>query len=143
MRVFVATTETQGVRKNDFCFVPEGELVGFSFECDGEPVDGPCGCHRSMSGFDCHAGTTTFKLVERADINEESFFALRVKSLVAAGWGKEDDKDLRTNVLVEVAEMVKIGAALPPDVVLEKRGKSVQMRKIPAAGRKTAGAKAQ
>jgi hypothetical protein len=54
MKLLVSTTETQGQRKNDFCFVPEGEILVFAFECDrdrGNP-DGPCGCARSMSGVE-------------------------------------------------------------------------------------------
>lgn len=51
MKVLVATTKRQGMRKNDFCHATEGELVKFSFECDGEKVDGKCGCKRSMGGI--------------------------------------------------------------------------------------------
>ena len=50
MKLLVATTKTQGQRKNDFCWVPEDEIVQFAFVCDGEKIDGSCGCRRSMSG---------------------------------------------------------------------------------------------
>lgn len=54
MKVMVATREGQGFRENDFSWTKENELVGFTSECDGETIDGNCGCRRSMSGFDTH-----------------------------------------------------------------------------------------
>jgi hypothetical protein len=36
MRILVSTKKTQGQRKNDFCWVPEGEIVRFGMECGGE-----------------------------------------------------------------------------------------------------------
>ena len=50
MKVLVATRNTQGQRGNDFCFVPEGEIVAFpAAECTGEKIDGSCGCRRSVN----------------------------------------------------------------------------------------------
>ena len=40
MKILVATKETQGNRKNDFCFCDEEEIVKAGMECDGESVDG-------------------------------------------------------------------------------------------------------
>ena len=54
MKMLVATKETQGKRRNDFCWATEGELVRFAFQCDGEAVDGRCGCRRSFCGLDSH-----------------------------------------------------------------------------------------
>ena len=53
MKVLVSTHETQGERASDFCWVPDGELVGFAFECDTDrdDIDGGCGCRRAMSGL--------------------------------------------------------------------------------------------
>jgi hypothetical protein len=59
MKVFVSTKDGQGIRNNDFSWTNEGELVKFALECDGEKIDGKCGCRRSMSGFDTHKATTT------------------------------------------------------------------------------------
>src|SRR3990167_30247 len=65
MKVLVSTRKTQGFRKNDFCFVPEGELVMPDFAGDicGE-TDGECGCGRALSGVLTRKATTTFVVVE-------------------------------------------------------------------------------
>jgi len=61
--LFVATRQTQGQRSNDFCYVPEGEIVTFPvFTCDGEEADGACGCRRSLCGVRSSTGTTTMKV---------------------------------------------------------------------------------
>jgi len=61
--IFVATRQTQGQRDNDFCFVPEGEIVTFPvFTCTGEEADGACGCRRSLCGVHSSTGTTTVKV---------------------------------------------------------------------------------
>jgi len=50
MKLLVATRKTQGQRENDFCWADDGEVLKFTIECGGEPIDGPCGCRRAMSG---------------------------------------------------------------------------------------------
>lgn len=123
MKVFVATKEKQGKRKNDFSFTDEGELVKFGFECDGESVDGNCGCKRSMCGFDSQKATTTFKVEDR-DISEEEFIKLFLQSEKDAGWYKEGDKDF-----VDFAkELLKYPASFVVGDILEKRGKKIQTR---------------
>ncbi len=61
MKILVATKEGQGVRDNDFCFVPRGEPIRLSTVCntDRGHVDGNCGCSRSFVGLFCMKGTTT------------------------------------------------------------------------------------
>ena len=85
MKVLVATNEGQKQRKNDFSHTTEGEFVKFGFECDGETVDGNCGCKRGMVGFDTLKATTTFKVTEK-DISKENYISRLLESERRAGW---------------------------------------------------------
>jgi len=80
MKVLVSTTDTQGHRKNDFNFVPEGELLHFGGRCDGGHTDDNCGCSRSMSGLICHKATTTMKVVNHKDIHNIKELAKLLKT---------------------------------------------------------------
>lgn len=84
--VFVSTTETQGQRTNDFCYVPEGELViPPSFTCSSETTDGPCGSKRSWGGVTCHKATTTMKVAKWTEGRAELDHAIAT-SLQDAGY---------------------------------------------------------
>lgn len=123
MKVLIATKETQGRRKNDFSFTNEGELVKFGLECDGEEVDGKCGCRRSMVGFDSKKATTTFKIEER-NITKKAFIKLFKESEEKAGW-KFEDKDM-----VDFAkELIEIPSKFEVGDILEKRGEKISIRK--------------
>lgn len=126
MKVLVATKETQGRRRNDFSWTDEGEFVCFPFECDGEQIDGTCGCKRSFSGFSTHKSTTTAKVVEKG-ITEEQFVELYRHSQTAAGWVKYGDLD--PTVAREAAELLRIADTFPVGTVVEKRGDGVQSRR--------------
>ena len=68
MKYLVSTTKTQGVRKNDFSHADKGEILTFPTECDGESIDGGCGCRRSLVGVNTLKATTTFEVVDD-DVN--------------------------------------------------------------------------
>jgi len=123
MKVLIATNEKQGERENDFSFTNEGEFVKFGMECDGEEIDGSCGCRRSVAGFDTLRGTTTFKVVEE-DITEDKFIELYKESDKKAGWNFED-KDMTKMA----KELISIAQSFPVNSVLEKRGNKIVMRK--------------
>lgn len=122
MKVLVATRNGQGARKNDFFHATEGELVTIGSQCDGEPIDGPCGCRRSMCGFDSRKATTTFTVKER-DISRDDYAAALAESF--------SDADFRTTaaeVADEAAELLRIASAFDTDEVLERRGNKVRVR---------------
>jgi len=121
MKVLVSTKETQGQRKNDFCFVPEGEILRFGFECDNEGIDSRCGCRRSMSGIFCHKATTTFKVVD-LPIAESDFIQKIQDSVIKSGLGKVDASGAKE--LLRIANIFAVG-----DVV-EKRGVTLRKREI-------------
>ena len=126
MKVLVSTKEKQGLRKNDFCHVPDGELLAFSTECDGESVDGNCGCRRSFSGIASHKGTTTAKVVE-ASLTRTELKDMLVKSITDAGWNisPESMRKLATDM---AKDLVKLAAAFPTGSIVEKRGNTYQTR---------------
>lgn len=129
MKVLVSTTETQGWRKNDFCHVPEGELVTWATECDGEAVDGKCGCRRAMIGLESRCATTTFKVVD-LPMSEVEYSAQLTASLKAGGWDKLFEKnDLRELVAEDQKDLLRMAALFPVGLVIEKRGTKIQVRR--------------
>ncbi len=122
--ILVATREKQGQRKNDFSWCDEDEPVRFASECDGESVDGRCGCRRSMSGMKSLKGTTTFKTVHSKMTRGEYVAMLR------ACYEKSGFLKLCGEVEVEreAAELLSLAAAFPVGLVIEKRGNSVKQR---------------
>ena len=88
MRVLIATRETQHEDTDDFCWTVEGELVRFPESICGDP---DCGCDRSLAGMASSRATTTAKVVERDDIDAETFRLLLHDALVREGWVREDD----------------------------------------------------
>ena len=125
MKIIVATKQTQGQRKNDFSYAEENELVTFSSECDGEEVDGNCGCRRAMSGLKTHKATTTVKVVEM-DLTPQDFEARILDSMIDAGWGKKED--LEPYAKSDAHELIRLAAAFTTGSVLEKRGDTFQAR---------------
>jgi len=128
MKILVSTKDTQGKRNNDFCFVPEGEIVIYPFfECGNESVDGQCGCRRSLCGIKSMAATTTFKVVDM-DISKTEFVKLYKKSMIKAGFGKvfkrgdKEQKKMMENFLFDyVAKLTNIAEGNSIGTVLERR----------------------
>lgn len=126
MKVLIATKETQKQRKNDFCFCEEREFVKFGMECDGEEIDGGCGCRRSMVGFKTLKGTTTFK-VEKIDISKEEYIKQLKKSDIKAGWYKLYDNPAK-EIKEEADELLNLAQSFNIGDILEKRGNELKMR---------------
>lgn len=122
--VLVATKETQGQRRNDFCWCDEGEPVQFALECDGETVDGRCGCRRSMTGMLTRKATTTMR-VQRLPITREQFVDMLRASHAKSGFPIVDDSLYQD----DADELLRLAAAFPTDAIVEKRGASMQSRR--------------
>jgi hypothetical protein len=128
-RVLVATHEKQGQRKNDFCWATDGELVTLPMECDGEAVDGGCGCRRCFSGVESFRSTTTAKVVDRPDMDKAALTAVLAESLDKAGWAKSlSKKTVASWAKRDAAELLRIAARFHIGDVVEKRGNAVQVR---------------
>lgn len=126
MKILVATKNLQGQRKNDFCFVPEGEMVSYSTECDGEDIDGTCGCRRSMSGLKCRKSTTTVMVADIPDKRlpgPQSYAEAIRKSECKAGFTRniKEASSIASQLLKEAAKW-------PVGTVLEKRGEKFAVR---------------
>lgn len=124
MKVLVSTKDKQGVRMNDFSWADEGEIVGMgNMECDGERVDGKCGCRRSFGGYVSHKATTTAKVVEQ-DVTVQQLFDVAKKSLLEGGWKSSDEE-----IMDEVKEIARVAAAFDVNTILEKRGNEIVVRR--------------
>ncbi len=127
MKVMVATREGQGLRKNDFCHAEDGEPVGFpTVECDGERVDGSCGCRRSMVGLKSGKSTTTFKVADISDIDEEGL--LLILSEQVADYAKL--LDMSPYVERDFDSLIKLADTFGDGSILERRGDHIQLRSM-------------
>ena len=122
LNVLASTTKTQKQRMNDFCFVPEDELVTFGFVCDGEEdPDSECGCSRSMTGVECRKGTTTVKVIQTNMSKEE--YLDRLWEGEKKVWGLSDTDVNEAGEFIEFTnELLRIAKSFPVDSVLEYRG---------------------
>lgn len=120
MKIIVATKETQGQRKDDFCYADEGEIVIVS-DCDN--LHDGCGCEVSMVGVRSGAGTTTMMVLE-SDITREQY----IEQLLAAT-GDYAGVNLSDAIFAaEADELLKLAAEFPAGAVVERRGNDFQQR---------------
>jgi hypothetical protein len=117
MKLFVATSETQGQRQNDFSFCNEGEILSFALECDGEKIDGPCGCKRSLSGLDSKKATTTMRV---ANVPAGEFINKLVAHLTECwSYPLEEAEDRALN---EIRMIQHMAAQFSEGAIVERRG---------------------
>jgi hypothetical protein len=125
LAIFVATKQTQGKRRSDFCWCEEDEPVHFSSQCDGnDTIDGGCGCQRSMSGMTTLKATTTVR-VKESDMTREQYIQMLVDSYKKGGWGGLIPS---TEIHAEADELLRLAAAFPVGTVIEKRGDELRQR---------------
>ena len=127
MLFLVGTKETQGKRKNDFSHTEDGEVLMFGSECDGEKVDGGCGCRRALAGVKTAKATTTMKV---ADVSEDVIRAGMVGFLVNK-WSF-DEAEATEFVNEDIKELHKIAEFFGEGTVLERRGRKFGERKAHA-----------
>jgi hypothetical protein len=124
MKVIVATSRTQGIRPDDFCWTEDGELVRFRhLICDTDlmyPDDG-CGCGRAWSGLHSQRAGTTAEVVERALTRQDVVTAL-ASYLYQSGWTSEElPDDSREDIYAEVDELLALARFYPVGTVLGRR----------------------
>ncbi len=129
MKLLVATKTGQGRRKNDFCHADEDEIVRFGVECDGETVDGSCGCRRSMCGVNSLKATTTMKCVEM-EMTEGQLKEVLFQSLVKGGWVKEKTSAVQKMIDGDADQLIRLGKMFRVGDIVEKRGNIARTRKI-------------
>lgn len=142
MNVLIATKHGQGTRDNDFSWTTPGERVLLSgFECDGEYIDGSCGCRRSFIGIDSSRATTTC-IVEVDSLETVDTLHKRIIDYyVRTGWANPKDKssmvEWNEEALEDAMEIAAIAALYKPGDVLERRGDEVGCRgRVPAIAAK-------
>jgi hypothetical protein len=124
LKVLVSTTHTQGKVDGDFCFVPEGEIVGrYGIVCDDEREDGVggCGCGRAFGGFMTLKSTTTAMVVERP-MTRKLWRDLALALHERAGYAKAYGPELMETVLDEMMffDLDKL-AEIPIGTILGRR----------------------
>jgi len=121
IQIFVSTKETQGQRENDFCFVPEGEIVNLkSLTCSNETVDGHCGCKRSLYGIKCLKSTTTMK-VALFDGSIADLAEVILKSLKQGGWIQESWQKFLEEGIARASKIVQEASKFPIGAIVEYR----------------------
>lgn len=126
MKVFVSTSEGQGLRTNDFNNCNEDEIVIFPSECDSE-VDEKCGCRRSMRGLKFGA-TTTFKVIELEMTKEEYFEKFADYWTNVDEFYKQDFQQNTGSYKAEADYLLELASEIPVGLILEKRGNDIQSR---------------
>ena len=133
MNVLTATNQTQGWRDNDFCWTVAGELVFFPpLECDCGSIDDRCGCRRALAGIASHRATTTIKVVDREELDPDTYFMLISDGLRDQGYVT---KELMTKREVNdwlhdvIDDLMYIAGTFEVGTVLERRGDFVNVRR--------------
>jgi hypothetical protein len=138
MKVLTATRQTQGWRKNDYSWTVDGELVLLvPGECSGGSVDDGCGCRRGMSGMVSHRATTTMKVVDRNDLDPDSYPILIVDALQSQGYLKDvslADPEVSEWVQELNVALMNLADSFPVGTVVERRGDVLVARPRPQEG---------
>lgn len=118
IKVLVSTRATQGYRKDDYCWVPDGELlmptVG-GFDLHDEP-EGPI----SFVGIEGYKSTTTFTVAE-VDMTPEEY-ADKVYARVINAWPMfKGDANIKKEIRAQSMTMLKVVAGISIGVPLEMR----------------------
>lgn len=144
MKIFVATKQTQGQRKNDFNSIDDGAWVTFAMICDRDrsDPDGGCGCGRGMAGMTVGGATTTFCVADLLVTGEE-YRAAVVKHYNEGGWRKYmSASEFNEMVTEDVTDLLRIAFLFPVGAVLEKRLEDIRVRRVlPTVGNRVLAAR--
>jgi len=124
VKALIATTEGQGLRKSDFFWGMEGELVMLPItECEFGKVDDDCGCKRAFSGMNTAKGTTT-AMVEEVAVSRVSAAEHAMCAVIAARYQQDPGK-----WLAEFRGMLKGVSEIPVGTIMERRDKKIKIRR--------------
>lgn len=128
MKLLVSTKKTQGIRKNDFSFVPTGEIVYFGAgKCDNEPADGHCGCNRSMVGIKCLKATTTMCVSTRTMSQKD--LAVKFFQSLCSAYPYSPPVEMRKEAGKQAAHIKLVANSYPVGAILEFRNGRFVRRK--------------
>lgn len=135
MKVFVATSHTQGESPDDHCSALDGELVHLPvLEC---AAPASCGCLRGFAGVASHRPTTTAEVAER-QLTRDDVIAAVTDSLVDGGWIPDIDDGAAAYREAELlawevtADLLDLAARLPVGSVLARHGTRLVIRRLGA-----------
>ena len=128
MKVLVATSETQGQRESDFCHTDHHEIVGFPSECDGQQIDGRCGCRRCMTGMITGRPTTTMTVIDDPTVTEASLKDSLRQRMIADKWDVLPSADLQAIIDEDVAILIDLANTFQVGAIVERRGDQFQTR---------------
>ncbi|WEO76336.1 hypothetical protein BJQ94_13305 [Cryobacterium sp. SO2] len=127
MRVFVATSATQGTRASDSMRCVDGELVWLRDVCPASRrrPDGPCECGRSFSGLSSNNYTTTAVVRDIPGLTRTEYEAALTASFDAQEWCP-----CCTSRSVEevIDELIRLAGVFPAGAVLERRINDLNLR---------------
>lgn len=124
MKILLASSFTQGQCPDDFCFVPDAEMVILTTVCgkdtdtNGNPIpDGICGCARSFKGIFSKTCTTTAVV---ADVSS-GFEALARACHAQWEWTHEE-------FVAYIEELEPLLAPFAPNTHIGRRGNALYER---------------
>jgi hypothetical protein len=116
MKVLVATTETQGMFEDDYCWAVDGELVYIQAVSCPDPL---CGCTRGFAGLSSARATTTAVVVDRPHLQIGDLADALTDSLQRGGWlrGSSDNETAEMvgellTMLVNITEPAEVGSVV-------------------------------
>lgn len=134
MKVFVATSQTQGQDADDHCLALEGELVHLPVL--GCPTPMTCDCLRGFAGVASHRATTTAEVAER-ELSRDDVLAAVTDSLLDGGWVPDVEQEgaaaYREAELLAwevTADLLELAARLPVGSVVARHGTRVVIRRL-------------
>ena len=137
MHVLAATRRTQGQWPYDISGTAEGELVRFPTRSGRCPDNCPnCGCTNAMVGIASGFVTTTFTVVDIADLDADTYAELLFAAITRdtwAEWGEPVDVPPTVPTWVQkwAGEHLAAASRYPVGAVLELRDGTIYERAVP------------
>lgn len=108
MKLLVATSDSQGMKKDDFFYAKEGEIVQLSAVCRNGVLRS-CGCERSFSGTLSRAATTTAKITDVPTDFDELVDLIHRSENEAGFETSEAEARLKTEEIIKIAAPFEVG----------------------------------
>jgi hypothetical protein len=120
MKVLVATTETQGMFEDDYCWTVDGELVYIQSVSCPDPL---CGCTRGFAGLSSARATTTAVVVDRPNLQIGDLADALSDSLERSGWLRGRSENETVEIVSELLTMlVNITEPAEPGSIVRRNG---------------------
>jgi hypothetical protein len=129
MRIFVSTKKTQGDKPDDFCFVPDGEILVFPFKTNNQSKE----IINCLVGIETKSSTTTF-LVKESDISKKEYIQ-KIASFFIQSGATSSQKEANEWGIIYAEKIIFYAEKFPVGSVVGKksqwtfyqRGKSNQL----------------